>query len=556
MNNILNLNILVKFGGLVLIAILSVLLFSIFTQDVKGDGPVEVNSIEDLNNIRNDLSGDYILMRDLDFQDDGSYDDPSNKGDYTTGSGWVPIGTYSDSFVGTFDGQGFEIKNLFIDKSSELTGFWGKVSDSGSVENLGLKDVNVTGLNVTGGFVGELVSASISNSYVTGNVSGSTVVGGFVGFNLGEIVDSHAIITVSASSSKVGGFVGENWEVISKSYATGSIDEGGNSTGGFVGYNNNWDAGSPFTGTISDSYATVNIDVSGNAVGGFVGDNLGNISNSYTTGNVSGGSNVGGFVGYNVHISTRWGDISNSYSTGNVLGVSGNVGGFIGTSQGDSVVSNSYFLNHANNPSDCLGGGSGTAACAEITDPDPGESYFFTIANSPMDEWDFVDIWSDGNNGSDYPTLAWQFTPADPEPERSSSPKPSHSVTLPSTGEGSQSESYRQGTAISINAPIKVGHTFLHWEDGEGNILSTNRIYSFIVGGDMEVHPVYEEIEETEADEEENPPAGEEDLMEDEDILDGEEELSEPQRQIRSLMRSLISLLQQRLETLLSQVGN
>ncbi|MCS6955333.1 MAG: hypothetical protein NZM44_03145, partial [Candidatus Calescibacterium sp.] len=68
--------------------------------------------------------------------------------------------------------------------------------------------------------------------------------------------------------------------------------------GGLAGYN---------SGTISNSYSTGSVS-GGYSVGGLVGDNLGTISNSYSTSNVSGGEGVGGLVGGNYYAM-----ISNSF---------------------------------------------------------------------------------------------------------------------------------------------------------------------------------------------------------------------------------------------------
>jgi trimeric autotransporter adhesin len=70
-------------------------------------------------------------------------------------------------------------------------------------------------------------------------------------------------------------------------------------------------------------------------VGGLVGDNQGAVSNSYSTGSVTGEWHVGGLVGYNE------GSVSNSYSTGSVAG-SVWIGGLVGSNR-DGTVSNSFW---------------------------------------------------------------------------------------------------------------------------------------------------------------------------------------------------------------------
>ncbi len=92
---------------------------------------------------------------------------------------------------------------------------------------------------------------------------------------------------------------------------------GGSSVGGLIGYN--------FQGTLTQCYATGNVTGSGN-VGGLVGYNLkGTITQCYATSNVTGSNNVGGLVGYNN------GNLTQCYATGNVTG-NNDVGGLIGYS--------------------------------------------------------------------------------------------------------------------------------------------------------------------------------------------------------------------------------
>ena len=58
---------------------------------------------------------------------------------------WTPIGNYSNRYTGTFDGDGYTISNLNINTSnSDYVGLFGYV-DGGTVENLNLANVSVSG---------------------------------------------------------------------------------------------------------------------------------------------------------------------------------------------------------------------------------------------------------------------------------------------------------------------------------------------------------------------------------------------------------------------------
>ena len=123
---------------------------------------------------------------------------------------------------------------------------------------------------------------------------GGLVASNFVG---GTINGSSANVQFTGTgglSAGVGGLVGQNIGTISQSSATGNVS-GVYRVGGLVGFN---------SGTISQSYATGQTDnTSGGAiVGGLVGQNNGTITQSYARGQVGSGHpliSAGGLVGVN-----------------------------------------------------------------------------------------------------------------------------------------------------------------------------------------------------------------------------------------------------------------
>jgi hypothetical protein len=273
----------------------------------------EIWDWHDLDAIRNDPDGSYILMNDLDSTTAGYTElaSPTANGR----KGWEPIGSLSvdpftfylvgpvDPFTGSLDGQGYEIRDLFIGRPDEDgVGLFGSVGGGGLVENLGMINVAVAGRSYVGGLVGGSWG-TVSNSYSRGSVTGSWQVGGLVGgaFWGSYVSNSYSTVNVTGYSQHVGGLVGGNWGTVSNSYSTGSV------TG------DNW------------------------AIGGLVGANWGTVSNSYSTSSVTGSYwTVGGLVGWNHH-----GTVSNSYFTGSVTGW-GSVGGLVGENH-DSTVSNSHY---------------------------------------------------------------------------------------------------------------------------------------------------------------------------------------------------------------------
>ncbi|MFP3871946.1 MAG: GLUG motif-containing protein, partial [Candidatus Natronoplasma sp.] len=252
------------------------------TQDAQ-----EIYDWYDLDEVRSDLNGDYVLMNDLGENTTG-YDDLVD-----TEDGWEPIGEWDSDkdvgFNGTFDGNGHEIRDLYINRTGEYyVALFGGTENRSEITDAGVVDADVSGNWYVGGLVGQN-SGTVINSYATGTVTGSeNLVGGLVGSNSGTVSDSHATGTVTGSGEYIGGLVGRNGGTVENSYATGDVS-GSRSVGGLLGEN---------SGTVSNSYNTG--DVSGSrSVGGLLGENSGFVNNSYNTGDVSGSRSVGGLVGWN-----------------------------------------------------------------------------------------------------------------------------------------------------------------------------------------------------------------------------------------------------------------
>ena len=322
--------------------------------------PYQIADWYHLDNVRNYLSSYFIVINDLDSNSAG-YEElasPTAHG----GKGWEPIGNATHPFAGSLNGQGYEIRDMFIDRPEEPdVGLFGALDQDGVIENVGVVNGDVTGQNDTGGLVGKN-EGTVSNSYSSGNVTGNLNVGGLVGWNFGGTVTD--------------------------TYASGSVT-GQNNTGGLVGWS---------TGTMSNSYATG--DVTGSAqVGGLVGKNGGTASNSYATGSVTGYDNVGGLVGKNDNTGT----VSNSYSTGNVTGTL-HVGGLMGRNQG--TVSNSFWDTETSGQSTSAGGtGKTTAEMQDITTFSGAGWDIIAVANSSTRNTGYV--WNIVDDVT-YPFLSWQ----------------------------------------------------------------------------------------------------------------------------------------------------
>ncbi|MCK4886055.1 MAG: hypothetical protein KAS96_01640 [Planctomycetes bacterium] len=158
-------------------------------------------------------------------------------------------------------------------------------------------------------------------------------------------------VMVTGTGNCVAALVGENYSGnITSSYSTGEVN-GNSYVGSLVGYNNDF-------GSITSSYSTGTVN--GNSeVGGLVGINYGNISSSYSTGAVNGNNYyVGGLVGYN------YGSINSCYSTGEITGNYHRVGGLVGGN--DGIITSSYYSTGAVNGNGGVGGLAGTTGGSSI----------------------------------------------------------------------------------------------------------------------------------------------------------------------------------------------
>ncbi len=238
---------------------------------------VEIRDWYDLHAIRNNLRGSYILMNDLDSTTAGYTELASVTAN--GGRGWQPIGTPDDAFIGRFDGQGYEIGDLFINRPDEdYVGLFGHISsirqsdNVGVVDDVGLVNAEVSASAEVGALVGHNAGL-VSDSYSSGSVKGDSRVGGLVGWNQATLSNSYSSCSVTGST-RVGGLTGDNWYyrgTVSNSYSTGSVT-GSTRVGGLVGMN--------YYGGVSNSYSTGSVSGS-SQVGGLVGHNTGTVSDSF-----------------------------------------------------------------------------------------------------------------------------------------------------------------------------------------------------------------------------------------------------------------------------------
>ena len=228
-------------------------------------------------------------------------------------------------------------------------------------------------------------SATVYNSYNTGDVQGYTGVGGVVGsmyngsiagsYNLGTLRSTRQALTGSLEPLNMGGVVGDTTEdaganaVIYDVYNAGTIGDAdyeyyGRHVGGVVGR---------LSGTLEKSYNTGDVYNGYSTVGGVAGWwYSGNITNVFNTGNVTvrvdwtednaktAGSQVGGIIGAS---SGNGGEksLTNAYNLGTIRSFAlsnggdwfganatrNSIGGIIGSVQSDNLsITNVYTTNN------------------------------------------------------------------------------------------------------------------------------------------------------------------------------------------------------------------
>jgi hypothetical protein len=321
-----------------------------------GDGtqasPYLIAELGNLVWMSNNVSGSsgkyYTMTADI---------DASSTSAWNSGAGFVPIGTDSSPFLGTFDGAGRKITDLNIDRFvEENIGLFGCIGSGGVVKNIGLID---------------------------GWIEGCNDVGSLAGQNDGTITNAFATTPVTGLLNNIGGLVGINSGTITMAYATGIVLGHSPYTfiGGLVGYN--------FGGTVSYAHALGAVcGYSHCCIGGLIGyDHNGEVSNAFAIGSVTGtgpDSAVGGLVGYDSSST-----ITNTYAAGKVTATGVYSGGLIGYSQG-GMLTDSYWNTETSG--------------WKYSDGGVGKTTAEMKQQATFSGWDFTTVWSITENAS-YPYL-------------------------------------------------------------------------------------------------------------------------------------------------------
>ena len=250
----------------------------------SSEDPWKIATAEQLDRIRDDLTGHYTLIGDIDLS---GYEN------------WMPIGTFqprSDApedaevphpdyaFTGTFDGAGHTISNLTISCEAPMgAGLFGCASgtesNAASIGHFTLKDVNVSGFYLVGGAVGlQFMNCPVSDIHLEGDnkLTGMQGIGGIIGTGFDLISDCSATadVIVSGDDGACAGLIagGTTMSSIKNCQVTGGrITAEGNATWGFGALcGAPWGAAEITDCKVSGTMITVNGE-NNRLVGGLVG---------------------------------------------------------------------------------------------------------------------------------------------------------------------------------------------------------------------------------------------------------------------------------------------
>ncbi|MDD4251312.1 MAG: GLUG motif-containing protein [Candidatus ainarchaeum sp.] len=343
---------------------------------------ITITTCQGLQEINQNLNGTYILGNDIDC---------SQTNTWNSGAGFQPIGSWGPWFTGVFDGAGYTISGLYINRpTTDDVGLFGCTYSTAIIQNINLQDANIIGRSNVGSIIGTAtgsvsnLSASFDSIQGTGSYIGG-LVGRIYGISPSTLYEFNNL-TININSiqggSYVGGIIGgmANWSTggVEFTNLSSTITNGLYSTSS---YNGGLIGGALSQKTnLRNSTADINYIYnkgSGSYIGGLIGKTDGNIYDSNSTITLIGlertahyDSVTGGLAGQANHIENSWSQtninatlgptfsgayigglagiantINNSYSKGNYITANKSngyyIGGLVGKLSAGSIT-NSY----------------------------------------------------------------------------------------------------------------------------------------------------------------------------------------------------------------------
>ncbi|MDD4375720.1 MAG: hypothetical protein PHR25_02960 [Clostridia bacterium] len=168
--------------------------------NIKGKGtindPYLISNAEELNYIRYGLNKNYKQTANIDLTN------------YSSGAGWLPIGDSTEKFTGVYDGAGYKITNLNINRPEEYNiGLFGLTYEA-TLKNIRMENVKVTAKGTVGGLAGNTYETKIQRTSVSGEVNAIDygTSGILVGYANSNYQTDKAVIEECYTEGKVTGY--------------------------------------------------------------------------------------------------------------------------------------------------------------------------------------------------------------------------------------------------------------------------------------------------------------------------------------------------------------
>ncbi len=270
------------FTILLMITAMNCYLFAFSGGTGTSQDPFQVSDVDELQSIIDYPDSYFIQITDI---------DASSTASWNSGEGFMSLSDYDTPFTGSYDGNGYSIDGLTINRSGGIfQSLFGFMSGA-EISNVTLTDVSiigggfigglagycessdvigcssqgsVTGINSIGGLMGEVSgSTSVSRCFSSGTVEGTVQIGGLIGSYSSSIAltDCYSIsdVTTTGSDPNIGGLIGLLIGDVQRCYSAGSVTVTTNS-GGAIGYKQ--------SGTVTDSFWDVETSGQSTSAGG------------------------------------------------------------------------------------------------------------------------------------------------------------------------------------------------------------------------------------------------------------------------------------------------
>lgn len=155
------------------------------------EDPYLIENVDDLQDMTKDLEADYKIVNEIDASETEEWND---------GKGFEPVGEEDTEFNGSLEGNGYDIVDLFINRSNtDGVGLFGAIGLEGEVKNVTLINFEIKGNYFVGSIAGGN-EGNIYNTTVSGELIGDEYVGGLSGANKGTLNHEYGIVKGSSAS--------------------------------------------------------------------------------------------------------------------------------------------------------------------------------------------------------------------------------------------------------------------------------------------------------------------------------------------------------------------